>query len=64
MKRMDAAVALLDLLDRRRAETHDATLGKVIERDLVYMFIHDLDPERDIVVRVGCTMQSRLAANL
>ena len=61
MKRMDGAVALLELLDRRRAETHDEAVGRSIEQALVDMFISDLDPERGIGVMVECTRKSRLA---
>jgi hypothetical protein len=47
MKRMDAAVAMLELLDRRRAEAEDSTLGEEIERDLVDTYIRDLDFDYD-----------------
>ena len=47
MKRMDAAVATLELLDRRRAEAEDSTLGGEMERDLVDMYIRDLDFDYD-----------------
>jgi hypothetical protein len=46
MKRMDAAVAMLEVLDRRRAEVKDRRIGERIERDLVDLYIRDLDPER------------------
>ena len=52
MKRMEAAVAMLELLDRRRAEAEDPTLGAEIERDLVDMYIRDLDFDRNCIPRM------------
>jgi hypothetical protein len=60
MKRLDAAVAVLEVLDRRRAETRDAGLGRDTERNLIDLFIRDLDPDRDQPARAGTTLQTRL----
>ena len=46
MKRMEGAVAMLELLDYRRAEASDPKFGKQIERDLMDLYIRDLDPDR------------------
>ena len=47
MTRIDEAVAELELLDRWRAATDNPNLGQDIERDLVDLYIRDLDPDID-----------------
>lgn len=61
-ERLQSAFALLEELDRRRAEAHDTNLEEDVERDLVDLLIHDLDPDGHVNVRVANKLQSRLAA--
>lgn len=60
-ERLQSAVAILEELDRRRAEAHDTNLGEDVERDLVDIFIRDLDPEPHVSAGLATRLQSRFA---
>lgn len=45
MKRLDAAFAMLEVLERRRAEADKRRFVEQMERDLVDSYIRDLEPE-------------------